>query len=276
MNRREFAGEGWALPLLTSAVIPGAFVHGFATRAGGVSPAPYDSLNLGMRWGDAREHVLENRRRLQLACAARALYVVAQVHGVAVVTVGAGDDPAAIAAQEADALVTDVPGAALAVFVADCVPVLMACPRTGACAAAHAGWRGVVAGVATATLAALERGFGCRPEDVHVAIGPSIGVCCFEVGPEVVAAFTPALAASVSERPGRKPHIDLRQALRLQLVAAGVRADRIQSSADCTRCDPGRFYSFRREGTRTGQHLAVIARAPGPRASTGLTGLKDP
>jgi YfiH family protein len=177
------------------------------------------------------------------------------------VVVGASDDPAALAGRPADALVTDVPGAALAVMTADCVPVLLADPRTGACAAAHAGWRGVVAGVATAALGALARGFGSRAEEVRVALGPCIGACCFEVGPEVVAAFTPALAAAVIERPGRKAHIDLRRALGVQLEAAGVRADHVDAADDCTRCDAGRFYSYRREGTRTGQHLAVIARA---------------
>jgi YfiH family protein len=257
-----------ALPLLTSAVMPEGFVHGFTTRAGGVSPAPYHSLNLGARWGDSRDNVLENRRRLREACGAHAMYFAAQVHGPSVVRVAAGDDPGAVAAREADALVTDVPGAAVAIFVADCVPVLFADPRTGACAAAHAGWRGVVAGVALSTVAELARGFGARAADLRVALGPCIGACCFEVGPEVVDAFSAALPAArdgevVRRAPAARAHVDLRQALRLQLEAAGVPAAQIDASTACTRCDPGeRFYSYRRDATRTGQHLGIIVRAP--------------
>jgi YfiH family protein len=256
--------EGAPLPLLLSPVIPAAFAHGFTTRAGGVSPAPYESLNLGFSWGDQRAHVLENRRRLRAWLGADRLFLVRQVHGPVVIAVREGDTPEQIAVHEADALVTAVPGFALGAMSADCVPLLMADPRTGACAAAHAGWRGVVAGVATATVQALARAHGARPADLCVAMGPSIGPCCFEVGAEVADAFR-ALRASdtdvVIERPGHKPHIDLRRALTLELVAAGLQPAHIDPGGECTKCDPQeRFYSYRRDSTRTGQHLAVIVR----------------
>jgi YfiH family protein len=251
-------------PVLTSLVIPGDFRHGFSTRAGGVSAAPYHSLNLGMRWGDASENVLENRRRLLLATRATALYLAAQVHGATVVRVRAGDDPTVLARQQADGVCADVPGIAVGVYVADCVPALFADPRTGAYAAVHAGWRGTVAGVLPAAVRALGEHFGSRPGDLRVALGPAISRCCFEVGPEVAEAFAAALPGAtgvVVDRPGRKPHVDLRRAQHLQLLAAGVPAEHIDGGADCTSCDPGgRFYSYRRDAGQTGQHVGFIGR----------------
>jgi YfiH family protein len=251
--------------LLTSPVIPAPFRHGFTTRAGGVSAPPFDSLNLGMKWGDGRENVLENRRRLLGASGASALYLARQVHGAQVVQVRPGDDPAIVAGEEADAVCSDAPGLAVGVYVADCVPLVLADPRTGAYAAVHAGWRGTVAGVVEATVAALARSYGTRREELRVALGPAIGPCCFEVGPEVAAAFAAALpgaAGVVVEQTGRKPHVDLRQALRLQLLGAGVAAVGIDAGGPCTMCDPaGRFYSYRRDATHTGQHVGFIGRA---------------
>src|SRR5436190_19291938 len=178
------------LPLLRSPLIAPPFLHGFSTRAGGVSAAPFDTLNLGARWGDLPANVAENRRRLRRAFGvAGPLCVARQVHGAAVVRVRAGDDPAAIASVEADALVTGDAGVAVGIFVADCIPALIVDPRTGAVAAAHAGWRGTVAGVLPAAVRALAAEFDARPDDLRVALGPAIGACCFEVGAEVVRAF---------------------------------------------------------------------------------------
>jgi polyphenol oxidase len=259
---REIAGR--PLPLLVSPVIPPEFHHGFGTRAGGVSSPPYDTFNLGFSWGDQRESVLENRRRLRAWLGADHLFLVRQVHGPSVVAVREGDTPEQVAGHEADAMVTAVPGFALGAMSADCVPLLFADPRTGACAAAHAGWRGVVAGVATATVQALARAHGSRPANIRVAMGPSIGPCCFEVGPEVVDAFRALRSADASvviERPGRKPHIDLRRSLTLELQAAGLDPAHIDPGGECTKCDPQeRFYSYRRDNTRTGQQLGVIVR----------------
>jgi copper oxidase (laccase) domain-containing protein len=121
---------------------------------------------------------------------------------------------------------------------------------------------------------ALGARFGARPEDLRVALGPAIGACCFEVGPEVVAAFEAAIpsarAAGVIVAPatgggdGAKARVDLKRANALQLAAAGVRSVSIDAGPECTMCDRERFYSYRREGGRTGQHLAFIARAAGP------------
>jgi YfiH family protein len=247
-------------PLLISAAIPAPFHHGFTSRAGGVSEGPFASLNLGAKWGDARENVLENRRRLVAATRSSVLYLAAQVHGARVLPVRAGDDPAAIAREQADGVCSDVPGVAVGVYVADCVPVLLADPRTGAYAAVHAGWRGTVAGILSVAVETLRREYGSLPGDLRVALGPAISSCCFEVGPEVAQAFR-AWPDAVIEEEGRKPHVDLRLVLRAQALAAGVSPETFDGGSDCTKCDPdGRFFSYRRDASNTGQHVGFIAR----------------
>ena len=260
--------ERWELPVLRAAAIPAPFAHGFSTRAGGVSAPPFDTLNLGGKWGDDAASVAENRRRfLRAAGAGVPLHVARQVHGAAVIRVRAGDEPAALAGTDADALCTDAPGVTLGVFVADCIPALIADPRTGAVAAIHAGWRGTVAGVARAAVAALAREFGARPADLRVALGPAIGLCCFEVGAEVTGAVRAALGDAaplvIQASPRGTPdkwHVDLKAANRLLLERAGVDPAAIESGPECTHCDRGRFFSYRRDGGATGQLMGVIAR----------------
>lgn len=260
--------EGWELPLLGSELIGAPFRHGFSTRAGGVSPAPYDSLNLGARWFDVPANVAENRRRLLRAAGLGGpLFVARQVHGATVVQVRAGDDPDAVARVEADALCTNDPGVALGVFVADCIPAIVVDPRTGAVAAAHAGWRGTVAGVLPAVVRTLAADFGARPGDLRIALGPAIGPCCFEVGAEVVDAVRTALGgtgeAVVAPSPGGvagKWHVDLKAANVVLLERAGVPREAIDAGPECTRHDGARFYSYRRDRDRTGQQMGIVAR----------------
>jgi YfiH family protein len=256
------------LPLLRSLKIPAKFAHGFSTRAGGVSKPPFESLNLGGKWGDDMEAVSENRRRLAAALGVGGqVYAARQVHGVKVARVRAGDDPAALARLEADAVYTSDPGVPLGVYVADCIPMLIADRRTGACAAVHAGWRGTVAGIAPAAVRTLVRELGSRPADLSIALGPAIGPCCFEVGTEVVAAFATALsdfpdAEVVLPSPRGVPgkwHVDLKGANRLMLVAAGVPEEAIDAGPECTFCDRERFFSYRRDREQTGQLMGVIA-----------------
>jgi hypothetical protein len=268
IEARQVRGAvGVELPLLLSSVLPAGFCHGFTTRAGGVSTGPFASLNLGRRWGDRAADVAENHRRLLSVTGAQAMFRVAQVHGTRIVHARAADELDAVAAEEADGLSSDAPGLALSVHVADCTPILMACPRTGACAALHAGWRGTVAGMAAAGVRHLVAQHGCRPSELCVALGPCIGACCFEVGPEVVAAFAAAMPAAAENGvirpvPDGKPHIDLRRYQRLELAAAGVLPEHIDASTDCTTCDPrGRFFSYRRSGRATGQLVGFIGRA---------------
>jgi len=249
---------GSEIRLYRSTVIPSAgFTHGFPERGGGISIGPRSSLNLGARWGDDKETVETNRRRL----AAHAGYDPAQlvvtrhVHGTNVWRVG---EPLASGA-EFDGLVCDRVGPVLGAFAADCIPILFAEPEARVCAAAHAGWRGTVAGIATNVIARMAE-LGAKPERVRVALGPSIGPCCFEVGPEVVAEFR----AAFGELPGlvvagpNKDHVDLRVASRAVLERAGVRPEAIDDRPPCTRCEADRFFSYRRDGKDGGVHMAFI------------------
>lgn len=230
--------------------------HGFSLREGGVSEGRYASLNLLYKWGDERARVDENRRRFAAAggFAVERLYTARQVHGDAVVTVRAGDRPEDVATREADALVSDVSGVALAIGTADCVPILLS-DGAGRVGAAHAGWRGTVADVAGRVVDAMVA-LGARADTISAALGPSICPRCFEVGPEVAEAFA-AISGSVIPG-GAKPHVDLRRANRVMLERAGVPAAAIDDAPPCTMCEPTRFFSYRRDGAGIGQHLGFV------------------
>jgi purine-nucleoside/S-methyl-5'-thioadenosine phosphorylase / adenosine deaminase len=185
------------------------------------------------------------------------LLTLRQVHG-AVVRV-AGDDGAA-PREEGDALVVDRPGVAVGVWVADCLPILICDATTRTAAAVHAGWRGTVAGVVGRAIEVLRRRRDARPGDLSVAMGPAIGPCCFEVGDEVVTALLSAFPdAGAAIRPGAKTRIDLVEANRIQALAAGVPADRIQASGLCTMCRPDLLESYRRDGAAAGRMAGLIA-----------------
>jgi len=157
---------------------------------------------------------------------------------------------------EGDALLENTPGAVVAVRTADCIPILLIDERHRAVAAVHAGWRGTVAGIAQRAVEAMRQQFGTDVGDVHAAIGPGIGECCFEVGPEVAAAVARAHGLrSVNVELGRsgKAHIDLAGENRSQLLQAGVTGERIYASNLCTKCMPDDFHSFRRDGEAAGR-----------------------
>lgn len=245
------------ISLHRSPVIPDGFVHGFPERHGGVSTGLRASLNLGYRWGDDPKNVEANRRRLAEHAGFRFedLAVTRHVHGTNVWAVG---EPLPDDAQF-DGLVCDRPGPVLGAFAADCIPILFADPVARVAGAAHAGWRGTVAGVSKNVIARMGE-FGATPANVRVALGPSIGPCCFEVGPEVVAEFRAALGdlrGLVVAGP-QKDHIDLRVATRAMLEAIGVAPAHIDSNPPCTRCEAERFFSYRRDGTEGGVHMAFI------------------
>lgn len=264
MREVVFQGPGFELPLFESQVIPAGFRHGFTTRRGGTSAAPFDSFNLGGKWGDDAGHLTENRRRLRHAAGAREVHFTTQVHGRAITRVAEGAAASDTFRVAADGVITGAPDISVGVYVADCVPILLADPRTGACAAVHAGWRGTVAGVLGQAISALAEQLGARPADLRVAIGPSIGPCCFEVGPEVVAAVDAAFPAArtagaiLLDRP--RAHVDLGVLNRLTATSLGVPVDAVDVAGLCTACDPARFYSYRRDHGKTGQLAAFISR----------------
>ncbi len=222
----------------------------FSTRCGGVSRAPYDSLNLGRSTEDDPEAVAQNRTRLLTAAGLdpERLATAGQVHGARIVEVTApGHHP------DCDALVTRVPGVALAVTTADCMSLLYQAP--GVVAAVHSGWRGTADAMPTAALTAVCRLAGCAPDAVRVAIGPAIRGCCYEVGDDVARHF-PAAAVRATE--GR-PRLDLPTAARLALEQAGVPAEHIDDTGACTYCEPALYFSHRRDQGRTGRHWGVAA-----------------
>ncbi len=232
------------------------------TRAGGVSRAPWDTLNLGDAVGDDPLAVAENRRRLALAIGVPVVYL-RQVHGARVVHIDASD--ASRAPIEADAAVTDAAGVACAVQVADCLPVLFAAPGGRAVGAAHAGWRGLAAGVVERTLDRVAALAGCARTDVVTWLGPCIGPLRFEVGADVLRGFgvDPLHDASPRFAPRRRPDgqwrwlCDLPGLARDRLAAAG--AGHVGGGHRCTVEDRSAFFSYRRDGV-TGRHVAAVWR----------------
>lgn len=236
-----------------------AVTHGFTTRLGGTSGAPFASLNLGLSSGDERGKVEANRDLLlaQLGFARGAVCAFDQVHGDRVLDGRPGWFEA-----EADAAVSDDPEVLLVVSVADCLPVLFHDPESGAVGAAHCGWRGTVAGLAAKVVGEMAERFGSRPEALRVALGPGIAGACYQVGPEVVERFAeagfPEGVIGPDEEPGRA-RLDIPAANRWLLERAGVPAGRIEDLGRCTHCEPDLFYSYRRDDGRTGRHWAFIS-----------------
>ena len=251
-----------ALEYLCAGALSGA-VHCFTTRFGGVSGGYLSSLNLGIHRGDRPENVLKNYEILGAAAGFRPEDTVFthQTHTAVVRRVGRenrGEGLFRPVPGDFDGLITDEPGVALAVFSADCTPILLYDPA-GAVGAVHAGWRGTAAGIVKNAVEAMIREFGTDPAALRAAIGPCIGPCCFETGPEVPEAMRSALgeAAEGAIRPaGEKYYVNLKELNRLWLTRCGVR--RIDVSTDCTHCQPHRFWSHRQTGFDRGAMAAII------------------
>jgi len=242
MEWRENDGVRWLEADLDSAQVA------FATRCGGVSEPPFDSLNLGLLTDDAAENVNKNRRRLAAALELDPERIAygRQVHGAALVTVSPSFRGSFCTQQvrkeprdalaEVDGQVVGEPGVAALVFTADCLPVALAGP--GGVAMLHCGWRGLAAGIVAKGAAAVGAS--------SAAVGPGIGPCCYEVGEEVLAAFAP-LGEGVAT--GRM--LDLPEVARRLLAEAGV--EQIESADLCTYCEADLFFSHRRDAGRTGR-----------------------
>ncbi len=237
--------------------------HCFTTRLGGVSSGVYASLNLGMHRGDTPENVAENYRILaeNLHFSLENLVLTRQTHSDIIRTVTKADHVSLNHRHypECDALITREPGTALGVFTADCTPILLQDPVTGAVGAVHAGWRGTAADIAGKTVRAMAGEFGCRPEHIRAAIGPNIAQCCFETDLEVpqamLAALGPAAQPHIRAR-GGKYFVDLKAINAEFLKNAGVR--HIEISDICTMCQHQRFWSHRATGGIRGAQGAFI------------------
>jgi YfiH family protein len=276
-------------------------VHGFSTRTGGASHVSGHSksgrvLNLGFTEWDTRECVLANRRKFLGALGAAGMKLVAlrQFHSDLIRVFDRAPEQSLRglprAAPRGDAAITRTPGLLLAVQTADCVPILLVDQRKCVVATVHAGWRGTLKRIATKTLGRMRAEFGTNPADVTAVLGPGIGRCCYEVGPEVAQAFAgqferanewfdgPFERLATGEEPnplkwltmippGHEPppprvQLDLIAANRWQLADAGVPAAQIVASNLCTSCRTDLLFSYRKEKGRTGRLMGVIGIRP--------------
>jgi YfiH family protein len=248
-SRIAAAGVDWIVPDWYAPSSVGALM---TTRAGGVSEGAYASLNIGANVGDAEKAVAENRLRLSAFLPAPPRWL-RQTHGTAVAVHGAQPG---IESAAADAAVTRERGVVCAVQAADCLPVLFADRAGTVVGVAHAGWRGLAAGVVERTVAALAE-LGANADQLVAWLGPAIGPTAFEVGAEVRAAFVSIDANAdvhfTAGAPGRW-HADLRALARRRLAACGVHG--VAASGECTASDPLRFFSWRRD--RGGGRMAAL------------------
>lgn len=244
---------------LTSRLLP--VPHGFTLRSGGVSEGPFASLNLGLAVGDTPQRVEENYRRFAAAAGAAlgALHTLRQVHGDRVVEAAGGEPPQGLRPPQepADALWTERPGEWVAVGTADCVPVLLVDPERQRVAAVHSGWRGAEARIAARAVEAL-LARGARAERLLAAVGPSIRRCCYEVSAELAERFAALFGPRVVERAEGRVRLDLALAVEDTLRAAGLRPGHVEVLPQCTVCEPGSFFSHRRDEGRTGRHLNFV------------------
>ncbi len=303
----EFLSKG-AVKWLASAALsrePWA-VHAFSTRLGARGGELARGLNLGFTPGESRPRVLRNRAAFYRAIGAKDFEPaeIRQIHSTLVYRVRRGKSGAieylpsgypageGQGAPQGDALITDEPGILLAVRTADCVPVLLLDSKRRAVAAIHAGWKGMLGGIVEKTAGEMMRQFNSRPRNLFAAVGPSIGVCCYEVGEEVAEHFrggfaggehflvtgeTDEEAAGPEQKrapypppflsntppghgpdPAPRPHLDLIAAARYQLRRAGLLSSRIAVAGLCTASRADLFFSHRKEGSHTGRMMSVI------------------
>ncbi|CAG5003741.1 Polyphenol oxidase [Dyadobacter sp. CECT 9275] len=243
-------------PSFRSPIVFGPFpglVAAESTRHGGVSVAPYHSLNLGGATKDTPENVTENNNRFFSALGIPVSSVAKshQVHGTAILRV---EHPGRF--EGYDALITDRKNIQLAVTIADCTPVLIYDPVRKAMAAIHAGWRGTVGEIVKKTVLTMQQTYGCEPADCYAYIGTCIDACSFEVGDEVAEQFDPLHKKRNDEK--GKFFVDLKAANRQQLLDTGLKEERIELSPFSTVIHNDDYFSYRHENGLTGRMLATI------------------
>ncbi len=246
----------------------GGVLHGFSTRKGGISEGVYASLNTGLKSGDSLSQVMENRRRFLEAMDLDLNYAVSgeSVHGVLVTSVegedrGKGAYPGN-SLSGADGLVTGCRQGVLTFYSADCLLLYLVDPEGRSIGMAHAGWRGVLEGMAYRLVREMAARYFASPPGLKAAVSPCICFSCFEVGDEVAEAFR-ARGWSSEEYLRRNPetgsfHVDLEEVTRRQFREAGLREENIDISRWCTSCYPSLFYSYRRDRGKTGRMMGFI------------------
>ncbi|WP_274651843.1 peptidoglycan editing factor PgeF [Paenibacillus humicola] len=277
---RYDSAKGPSLFLLPQwAKLRGGLTAGFSSRLGGVSAGPWSSLNCGLHVGDEPDAAVRNRERIaeEIGWPFEAWTCAEQVHGSRVYRVTAEDRGRGRLSREssvgdADALITGERGVLLTSFYADCVPLYLFDPHRGVIALAHAGWKGTVLQIARAAVEALAAEFGCDPADIRAAIGPSIGLCCYEVGGEALR-LSEELASMLEAGPlpdarpqepliaaseGGKARINLKEMNRQIMIKAGILPTHIEMTEWCTGCSTDLFFSHRKEGGKTGRMVSWI------------------
>jgi polyphenol oxidase len=243
--------------------------HAISTRFGGVSKAPFTSMNLALHDDDDEESVIENRKIFcgSLGIESSRLCTCEQVHGEQILCVdetfsGRGSMAYADAIAGTDALITNVRNLPLMLFFADCTPILFFDPVHKAVGIAHGGWRGTIAKIAQKTVLMMQKKFGTKPEDCLAAIGPAIGPCCYAVGNEVAEKFQqvfPEYKEEILLSVKGHIHLNLWLTNQLQLEDIGVKRDHIDIADVCTACNSKLFYSYRIDKGKTGRMAALIS-----------------
>lgn len=243
------------LPIIPRSLAQTGVMCGFTTRSGGVSLPPFDSLNLGTGTTDSPESVRENYQILYhfLSIREENAALMRQVHSATVRVVEQGGIYA-----DTDGILTVTPGLLLGVRTADCVPVLMYDPYQRAVGAIHCGWRPIVDDILERALGMLRAEWNSRPEDIFVALGPSAGSCCYEIGDDVIERLAPS---SVLNRNGRR-YADLQGEITSRLRSAGVGKDHIEPIPHCTICNHALYFSHRRDGVLSGRMMGYIFLKP--------------
>jgi len=257
MERRSLPGGAYVM--VPSSLERAGFLAAFTERTGGMSPPPYDSLNLSLTTDDDPDNGRENRGRAVAGLGIAPFATAYQVHGSSAVRVGAkragaGFEDPNTRLKEADILYSKGAKVPLAVLTADCLPVVLASPEEGTVAVVHAGWRGLAAGILASAVALFE-----DPAEVRAVLGPSIGPCHYEVGEDVALAVASGSdAGAVTQRRGGSLYLDLPATARAAMKALGVR--KVEDTGLCTFCERKRFYSHRRDGPATGRQAAIAMR----------------
>lgn len=238
-------------------------INAFSRRTGGVSHGKIEGFNFGFRVGDDSDAVLRNYKILadDIGADVERIVCARQQHtdNIRIVTeqdCGKGVIEVDSDIQDTDGLITNIPQIPLVVFTADCVPLLFCDPVRKVVAATHAGWRGTAQKIGKKTISLMKSEFGCAPENIIAAIGPSIGPCCFEVDSDTALNFDKKYC---KPKPNNKFHVDLWAVNRDDMLSEGLIPDNIYVSEECTICSSDKYYSYRTHKEHTGRQIAVIA-----------------
>jgi hypothetical protein len=241
--------------------------HAVTTRAGGLSPSSYASLNLGINTDDTHSNIISNHDTVSSALNFDLSFLISsiQVHEDCILCLKAKPEhdnskAPGICYDGFDSFITDQEGITIMIRVADCVPIILYDPRSKVIAVVHAGWEGTLSEITLKTIQQMENEFRCSPADIKAGIGPAIGKCCFSVNSEVAEKFTERLDRSECfvMQDNNSSYIDLKEANKIQMILAGLKEENIETSEICTSCCSDIFFSHRREKGRTGR-FALLA-----------------